>query len=177
MATFDAKTWFRTNISKYLTTIKTWVTGQIDAAKQELRDEFGQITGSFKGSYDTMAAMGAITAKNGDWAVLTADDGSNESGIYVKGASGFSFVADITNINELNALLATDAEFAAGTATDKAATVKQIADAIAGKANVNGDATKLFEVLDAEEGTKQAVNASQFTSVTQPEADADWAAA
>lgn len=177
MANFDAKTWLRGNLSKYLTAIKSWVTAQISTAKDELRAEFGSITGVFKGSVALFADLAAITAKNGDWAVLKADDGANESGIYVKGSAGWSYVADITTIDEVQAILASDAVFSAGTATDKTATVKQIADALALKAQKVGDASQAFAVADAAAGTKEAVNAAQFTSVSQAEADADWAAA
>jgi hypothetical protein len=177
MANFDAKTWFRGNVAKYLIAIKAWVTAQISTAKEELRAEFGSITGVFKGSVALFAELAAITAKNGDWAVLKADDGTNESGIYVKSSTGWSYVADITTIDEVQTILASDAEFAAGTLTNKTATVKQIAEALALKAQKVGDAGQSFAVADAKEGTKEAVNASQFTSVTQAEANADWAAA
>ncbi|MBS9781480.1 MAG: hypothetical protein KGV56_03205 [Gammaproteobacteria bacterium] len=136
----DAKKWFRANIKPYLKAIKAWVSTQIDSkvndAKTELRNEIasaGSVTGAFKGGFDTVSSMptGAGT-KNGDWAVLKTDDGSNESGIYVKSASGWDFVSDITSFDEASALLATDTEFNAGTATDKAVTVKQLADTFAG---------------------------------------------
>ncbi len=132
----NAKQWFRANIKPYLKAIKAWVTSQINDAKTELRNEIasaGSVTGAFKGGFDTVSSMptGAGT-KNGDWAVLKTDDGSNESGIYVKSASGWDFVSDITTFDEASALLATNDEFNAGTATDKAVTIKQLADAFAG---------------------------------------------
>ncbi len=122
----NPKKWFRENIKQYFKQFKAWVTGEIDTAKTELRQEFSSlsVTGVFKGGFATVSEMPS-RAKNGDWAVLTADDGSNESGIYVKGGGGWSFVADITSFDEVQALLATDDEFTTGTATQKAITVKQ----------------------------------------------------
>ncbi len=129
------KQWFRNSIKPYLTLIKTWVTGEIDTAKTELRQEMSSVsvTGTFKGGFVTVNDMptGAGT-KTGDWAVLTTDDGSNESGIYVKSSSGWNFVADITGFDEVQALLATDSEFTEGTSTQKAVTVKQLSDVFTG---------------------------------------------
>ncbi len=125
MSNSKAKTWFRQSIKPYLKVIKDWVTAQIttavDAAKTELRGEMSavSISGVFKGGFDTVAAM-PKNAKNGDWAVLKTDDGSNESGIYVKASGGWQYVADITSFDEAQALLATDGEFNEGTTTQKA---------------------------------------------------------
>ncbi len=124
------KQWFRDSIKPYLKLIK----GDIETAKTELRQEMSSVsvTGTFKGSFATVANMPTTKGiKNGDWAVLTADDGSNESGIYVKSSSSWSFVADITSFDEVQAILATNEEFNAGTATQKAITVKQLADVFA----------------------------------------------
>ncbi len=122
--------WFRTNVMQYFKQFKAWVTGEIDTAKTELRQEMSSfsVTGAFKGGFSTVSEMPS-RAKNGDWAVLTTDDGSNESGIYVKGGGGWSFVADIASFDEVQALLATDDEFTIGTATQKAVTVKQLTNA------------------------------------------------
>lgn len=131
----NAKAWFRASISPYLSVIKAWVTAQIAAAKTELRSEIttASVTGVFKGGFATVAAMPTGSGvKTGDWAVLTVDDGSNESGIYVKSASGWDYVMDITTFDEAQALLASDAEFNAGTATQKAVTVAQLTTAFSG---------------------------------------------
>lgn len=50
--------------------------------------ESENVTGQYAGSAATLAALPATTddgkpVNNGDWAILTADDGTNESGIYV----------------------------------------------------------------------------------------------
>ncbi len=122
------KQWFRDSIKPYLKLIK----GDIETAKTELRQEMSRVsvTGTFKGGFTTLETMPS-RAKNGDWSVLTVDDGSNESGIYVKSSGGWSFVADITSFDEVQAILATDDEFNAGTATQKAITVKQLANVFA----------------------------------------------
>ncbi len=121
------KQWLRSNLMPFWTKIKDFVRGEVNTAKDELRQEFGTITGTFKGGFSTVGDMptGSGT-KTGDWAVLTADDGSNESGIYVKGTGGWSYVADITTFDEVQALLATDSEFQAGTSTTKAVRVRQL---------------------------------------------------
>lgn len=66
-------------------------------------------------------------AKVGDWAILRKDDGANESGIYLKKSTGWIFVQDITNFDEIvESIIATDVEFEEGTKEGKAASVKQI---------------------------------------------------
>ena len=192
MAEFSGSTWFRANIKKYLFNIRSWVLGlinaqaatttqQIEQAKTDLRSEFGSITGTFKGSFTTYALMPSGTGiKNGDWAVLTEDDATDtsnfhESGIYVKGVAGWSFVADITGINELNAIIATDPEFASGLPADKVPNVAQITQRLELKADINGNQNNFFNVKAADESSFSAVNAAQFPLVTVQEADDDWA--
>ncbi len=107
------KTWFRNSIKPYLKTIKTWatnkITGDIAAAKTELRGEMASISasGTYRGAYATVAEMptgGEV--KIDDWAILTADDASNESGVYAKKASGWEYQADLSSAEEVNALIA-----------------------------------------------------------------------
>lgn len=136
------KTWLIANITPFLKAIKSAIstakTEAIASAKtytdQEiatLANTIGSITGSYKGAFTTKTAMDAVTAKVGDWAILSTDDGANESGIYVKGSGGFTFVLDIAAFSEIRTeILASDAEFSTGTSTDKTATVKQIKDAL-----------------------------------------------
>jgi hypothetical protein len=111
------------------------------------------IAGKFVGSAATFAALPAgSSVKNGDWAALTDDDGANESGIYVKGASGYSFVADITSINEIEALIATDAEFADSLAPEKLVTMAQVKAALSDlqtKANRGGAHIGTFTAVPA----------------------------
>jgi hypothetical protein len=192
MAQFSGSNWFRASVAGYLVNIKNWVLGllsaqaaattqQIEQAKTDLRSEFGSITGTFKGSFTTYALMPSGTGiKNGDWAVLTEDDATDtsnfhESGIYVKGAAGWSFVADITGINELNAIIATDPEFLSGLPTDKVPNVAQLTAKFELKADINGNQNNFFNVKAADEGSTWAVNAAQFALVTVQEADDDWA--
>ncbi len=138
--------WFRENIKQYLRISDEKTTNKIETAKTELRQEFKttSVTGTFKGSFATVSEMPS-RAKNGDWAVLTADedlgsDGSNESGIYVKSSNGWSFIMDIATFGEVQSILATDSDFQAGTATDKAVTVKQFADSF--KDNITAEEAK-----------------------------------
>ncbi len=135
----NLKEWFRANIKQYLRISDEKTTNKIETAKTELRQEFKttSVTGTFKGGFATINDMPS-KAKNGDWAVLTADfpDEADaefyESGIYVKSSSGWSFVADITSFDEVQAILATDREFDNGTTTQKAVTVKQLYTAFDG---------------------------------------------
>ena len=193
MAQFSGSNWFRASVAGYLVNIKNWVLGllsaqaaattqQIEQAKTDLRAELGSITGVFKGSFTAFNLMPATGVKNGDWAVLTKDDATDtanvrESGIYVKGVAGWSFVADITGINELDALIASDPEFLAGQATDKVPSVAQVIAKFELKADLYGNPSNNFYVKAADDGSMYAVNATQFTQVTQADADADWAAA
>ena len=194
----DILMWFRTNLSKYIPAIKGYInvakTEAIGASKTYTDEQiaavsaqFGSVTGVYKGAFATVSAMPS-TAKNGDWTILTDDDGANESGIYVKQTGGFVFVSDLQTFQEIRAeLLASDAEATAGTSTTKVMTVAQTerkiksilaAIDLSSKANVGGSATQVFEVADAEAGTKQAVNASQFgDAITTADAQADWDAA
>lgn len=196
MAAFNAKTWFRANIAPYLNTIKAWATTAIATAKGEaITDAVSQantytdsavagitasVAGVFKGAFDTHAEITALTGvKNGDWAVLRVDDNTDplnakESGIYIKGSGGWSFVMDITSINEAQALISNSSVNWATGSSSVAPSINLVKNQTAPKA---GSASQAFAVLAAEENTDQAVNANQFAGpVTQAEANADWAA-
>lgn len=71
----------------------------VKAALQALETAFQTtaITGQFLGSAATFAALPTVDAlgapaSNGDWAVLTAQDGGNLPGIYVTNGTAYSFV-------------------------------------------------------------------------------------
>ena len=79
--------WFRTNLSKYIPAIKGYInvakTEAIGASKTYTDEQiaavsaqFGSVTGVYKGAFATVSAMPS-TAKNGDWTILTDDDGAN----------------------------------------------------------------------------------------------------
>jgi hypothetical protein len=191
MAEFNAKSWFRTQIKIYITIIKNWVTaqftnlqGQIDANTTAIA-ALGSVTGAYKGAFATLAAMPTgAGVKNGDWAILNADDGANESGIYVRQTGAWVFVSDLQTFQEIRTeLLASAAEATAGTSTLKVLTVAQsvakIAEQIAtidlsSKANVAGNAAQLFSVSGGNEATNEAVNANQFSTISAAEAQADF---
>jgi hypothetical protein len=191
MGVLNVKAWLRTQIMLYLTIIKTWVSGltsslqsQIDA-QQVLINSLSSVTGAYKGSFATLAAMptgGGV--KNGDWAILNADDGANESGIYVRQTGAWAFVSDLQTFQEIRTeLLATAGEAAAGTSTLKVLSIAQTVDkinaAIAGinlngKADLTGSAAQTFLVSPGNEATDQAINANQFAAITLAEAQADF---
>lgn len=175
----SAKTYTDNTATTTLQSAKSYTDQEIAT----LATSVGSITGGYKGAFITKSAMDAVTAKAGDWAMLTVDDGANESGIYVRGATNFTFVLDIAAFSEIKTeILASDAEFETGTSTEKTATVKQIKDALtaintqlADYALKNGNVDNHFLVKDAEAQTKQAVNASQFDfTFTLEEAQAAW---
>lgn len=196
MNTLDLLSWFRTNAKKLLTVIKAAIgTAKSEAISQarEYTDSkvadaigsVGSIGGVFKGSF--AAAQEFPTAKTGDFAYLQ-DANGNATEMWQKTASGWVFVMDIrTAIETASAILASNAE-ADANSTSKALTAYQAAQKITNSitalnlsttyAQLDGDASQAFEVADAQAGTKQAVNASQFGSaITAAEAQADWEAA
>ena len=61
------------------------------AAIDEINAKFGDILGNYTGSAATSAGLDALTDPNGgaapddsDWAILTADEGGREAGVYVR---------------------------------------------------------------------------------------------
>jgi hypothetical protein len=186
MATLDLKVWFRDNMKPYLTTIKSAIATAKTAAETTAKNytdqevaalaaTVGSITGSYKGSFTTLADMNAVTAKNGDWAILSVDDVANESGIYVKQTGGFVFVVDIVAFDELRTeILASDAEFATGTSTTKTGTVKQIKDALALINSVIGSLSSL--TTTDKSSIVNAINEVKGTAViaTGTTVNQDW---
>jgi hypothetical protein len=169
MAAFDSTVWFRENMAEYLTVIKAELAA------------VGEVTGQLLGTEATFADLPVVDTKGdaanaGDYAILTADDGANESGIYVYDGAAFSFAMDLTSFDEvINGLIATPIEVDEGSAPDKFASVAILATKYA---KINGDVANSFAVAPADIATDNAINANQMAgSVTAVEATADWAAA
>lgn len=177
---FDPKKQFRGNIKPYLKAIKEKIA--------EVESVATSVTGTYRGSFATLADINAVTsAKSGDWAIISSDDGVNESGIYVKGPSGFEFVSDIHSFDELReTILATQDEFEnpqSPTDLRKAPTLRQlnkvaedIYAALNGntaeivnlnnhKAEKGGSADQAFLVKAGEEASNESVNVMQMTFV------------
>ncbi len=60
------------------------------------------ITGQFAGSASTMAGLNAIVHGAGDWAILTADDGTHQAGIYVGNGTTFSLGMEIPDTTSVS---------------------------------------------------------------------------
>jgi len=103
---------------------------------------------------------------NGDIVYLTKQDGDNQSGQYKYNGTDWVLMSTGFNVDDI---LATEPEVDEGTKTKKVPNVKDLKQYYARK---NGNAEESFEVKDAEEGTKQAINASQLVLPTQAEVDA-----
>ena len=66
------------------------------------------IAGDYQGSDATFAGLPTTGAINGDWAILTADDGANVSGIYVYDGTTYTLAKALDNFVELTIAQATD---------------------------------------------------------------------
>ena len=180
MAALQGKAWFRNNIIPYLTKIKA-----------ELAT-IGQITGQYAGKGGTFAALPTTdsdgsTLEAGDWAILTADEVGTgtvtapqyPAGIYVMNPAVTDWELAQENqdlADTLNSIIATPAEVDTGTATDKVASVNQLALKYA---KINGNSSELFDTAAGNVDTNEAINANQFSStpVTLAEATSDYASA
>lgn len=105
----------------------TTVKGALQALETAV--EAINITGQYLGSAATFAALpvvdaAGVAANNADWAILTADDGANQAGIYAYNGAVFSLAAEIPNSFVMAATVispaATDATGAVGTSLDYA---------------------------------------------------------
>jgi len=177
MAAFAGKSWFRNNIQPYLCIIKSEIAS------------LASVTGQYAGKGDTYSGLPTLDGDGteleaGDWCILTtADVGTGTetdpqypAGIYVRNATNenWELVQENSNIGEiLESIIATAAEVDAGTATDKVASVQQLA---AKYAKLNGVDTELFSVAAGNVDTNEALNANQFNStpITAEEAASDW---
>jgi hypothetical protein len=180
MPALQGKAWFRNNIIPYLTKIKA-----------ELAN-VANITGNYAGKGATFAALpttdpDASALEPGDWGILTLDDvGAGTvttpqypAGIYVWNAAGtdWELVQENQDLSDvLNTIVATPAEVDAGTATDKVASVNQLAIKYA---KINGNSSELFSTAAGNINTNESLNANQFSSVsiTLVEAASDYASA
>lgn len=165
MALLNLKQWLRDNIKPYLKEIKV-----------QIASLGASVTGSYKGAFTTKASM--PVAASGDWCILTADDGANESGIYVRnaGTSSWDYIMDISTFQEItNEIIASQVEFDAGVSS-KAPTVAQVKTELDQKAQISGDAGVNFSAADANELTQEVVTANQFNfTISNSEAAADYA--
>lgn len=176
MAVFVGKQWLRDNLVPYLKIIKT-----------EL-NTLGNVTGQYAGVGATQATLPTVDAEGapllaGDWSVQSADEvgtGTAEApqfpaGVYVRNAAnGWDLVQENTDLGDiLLAIMATDAEVTAGTATDKVASVLQLKTFYS---LINGSATEEHLVKPGEIDSDEATNANQFSStdVTDVEGQSDW---
>jgi hypothetical protein len=177
MAIIDGKQWFRDNIKAYLKKVKA-----------ELAT-VAQVTGTYSGKAATFAGLPNVGLDTkpldaGDWSILTVDDVGTgtaaaplfPAGVYVLAAdkTTWELVQENQDLGDLLlAIIATDAEVDAGAATDKVATVKQLAEKYA---KLAGLATQTFSAADGNYDTKEVINGSQFNStpITDVEAIADW---
>jgi len=113
----------------------------------------------------------------GDTAMLTQTDGTHPSGLYAYNGTAWNDKPDLDYDRlDIGAIIesakATQAEFDAG-AVDKLATPAQVVALVAAQAVANAEAyhpkggvdTLKVLVADADEGTKEAVNASQMQAV------------
>lgn len=105
----------------------TTVKGALQALETAV--EAINITGQYLGSAATFAALPVVDsagkpANNADWAILTADDGANQAGIYAYNGAVFSLAAEIPNSFVMAATVispaATDATGLVGTSLDYA---------------------------------------------------------
>ena len=160
MGEFNMKEWFRGGMKPYLKYIK---------------QKMSEIAGTFEGYYTNVAAF-PVEAQAGDYVILTEDDGSNESGFYAYDGANWGYFMDITSFEEaVNGLVASQAEFDSANNTEKVPTVAQVHTHFAKK---NGDGTQKFSVAAPEEGSDQAVRASDFDfTISDAEAQEDWEAA
>jgi len=103
---------------------------------------------------------------NGDIVYLTKQDGDNQAGQYKYNGTDWVLMSTGFNVDDI---LATEPDVDEGTKTKKVPSVKDLKTYYA---RINGNEEESFKVKDAEENTKQAVNASQFILPTQKEVDA-----
>lgn len=67
------------------------------------------IQGQYVGSRTTLAALNSVTHQNGDWAILSADDGANQAGLYVGNGTTFSLAFEIPGVTPNTDLTVTPA--------------------------------------------------------------------
>ena len=134
--------------------------GVMSPADKTKLDNLSNIAGQNVGTVATSAALDALTdtadgstaVENGDWAILTADEGGREAGIYFHNGTswpatpGYQFPDSVVAASDTAAgivELATDPETVTGTATNLAVTPAGVTAAIEGRtfSAQYGDAT------------------------------------
>jgi|GEM_PF-6819015 len=161
MAIFDFKAQFRALLAPYL---------------KEIKARIGAVEGTLVASEATVAAFPTTDVDNGDWAILTSDDGTNESGIYSWNGTAWGFAADISSFTEIvSEIFGSAADVTTGTATDKAMSIVQL---FAAFAKIGGDAAQKFLAAAPEENSSEVTRSADFAvDITDGEAQADYAAA
>ena len=177
MAAFAGKQWFRDNITPYLTIIKAELAA------------LGNVTGQYSGKGAAFATLPTTSIEgdpleSGDWSILTSDDiGSGSAsapqypaGVYVynSGLPAWELVQENSDIADvLLSIIATPAEVDTGAATDKVASVNQLALKYA---KLTGNSSNLFSAASGNIGTQEVIVANQFpaTAITGVEAQSDY---
>ena len=70
----------------------------VQAALDELQSDVNAltaITGQYVGSAATFATLPTVGVNNGDWAILNADDGGNQAGIYIRAAGAWTLGLEV----------------------------------------------------------------------------------
>ena len=93
------------------TAITNLAATDVKAALAELQGDItalSSIQGEYLGSRATVALLNAIPNQgNGDWAILSVDDGANQRGIYVTNGTTFTMAAEIPDLVAMGAATAT----------------------------------------------------------------------
>lgn len=155
----EGKTWFKNNMAPYLVTIKNAIESRVN-----------ELGGSYLGSSDTFNTLPDATGKpDGDWSILSATDGSHDSGMYIIVSESWEFATGL-QIEE-----ADDTDYT-NSASGKYVSPAKLNPLLENKANVNGNKLENFSVKEANIGGNNALSVSQFSSdpITNAEADSDW---
>jgi len=181
---FNLTTVLRKAFNKYLPKIAASI-ATVDARVVSLEKLVKDMKGDFISAEDTLGAF--VTTDNsgnpignGDWSILKVDDGTNEAGLYIFDGTDWVMAVQIPDIGDiLGAVIADDATYLAGLATDKAPSVKQVNTTIEDLKTryhpKEGDETLYVVGKDAEIDTQQFVTAKQMAGeITDAEAQEDW---
>lgn len=114
--------------SNFVTDAGTFFTANnVEDVLQEVGTQLAALnstTGDYQGSAATLVALDALGGDNGDWAILNADDGANQRGIYVTDGTNYTIASEMVDLLDASetqsgiAQFATAADVAAGTANN-----------------------------------------------------------